>query len=344
MALTLWYGQPAHLLPGRLRVQVPGLRSSPAMAGRLCRALGAVVGIRGVSACPVTGNVLLRFDPDRVAPERLARLLGLLPRPAAPPAPACPDERQARRQLLLATGALLFTWFRRAQHGPSPLSQSMRSWDLAGLVTVVAGYPYIRRGFTRLAGRRELSGDLILAAASLGSLLMRENLIGLSVLCLHSLTQWLFARAASRGGCGELHDARVAARHSRWAERWGLIALLVALGAGLVTGHWRRALAALIAAAPSAAGLAAPLPAAAAAVAAAHERTPDLGLHRRRALAAAGQNLLAASALNAAGLGLAAAGAIAPLGASLWHNLTTYAVVANSLRLLPRRCRVPPAL
>src|SRR5919202_1200198 len=62
-----------HALPGRLRVHVPaGLRHSPSsVEDRLRR----VAGVRRVHDSPLTGNVLIHFDPARTTISHLLAVL-----------------------------------------------------------------------------------------------------------------------------------------------------------------------------------------------------------------------------------------------------------------------------
>jgi hypothetical protein len=64
-----------HALPGRLRVKVAGVKKSPPTAGRVEQALLQEPGVTAVGANPVTGSVLVHFDPSRTCP---ATLLGRL--------------------------------------------------------------------------------------------------------------------------------------------------------------------------------------------------------------------------------------------------------------------------
>jgi len=79
----------AHVLPGRLRLRVPGVVARPEAAGELRRQLVRLEAVEAVEVSTVTGSVLLRFRPDRVEPELLLaaviRLLGLEARVDAAP-------------------------------------------------------------------------------------------------------------------------------------------------------------------------------------------------------------------------------------------------------------------
>jgi hypothetical protein len=64
-----------HALPGRVRLKVAGLRDNPSLARVIQERLGAVPGIQEVTAAPLTGSVLVLFDPQAVtAPAALMTL------------------------------------------------------------------------------------------------------------------------------------------------------------------------------------------------------------------------------------------------------------------------------
>ena len=79
---------------GRARYSVPGLRRSPSLKAHLEAELSRDRGIRLVSASPLTGNVLVLYDPDRTAAEIAHALESLLPTGAA-----TEEEKRAERPL-----------------------------------------------------------------------------------------------------------------------------------------------------------------------------------------------------------------------------------------------------
>jgi P-type Ca2+ transporter type 2C len=54
------------VVPGRARLRVPAVRGKPLLATRLADRLGAHSGVREVRASPVTGSLLVLFDPTRL--------------------------------------------------------------------------------------------------------------------------------------------------------------------------------------------------------------------------------------------------------------------------------------
>jgi len=64
-----------HALPGRVRLSVTGLRHDPALAQELEGLIAEYPVVRRVEASPVTGNVLIRFDPAAGPPVEFVRRL-----------------------------------------------------------------------------------------------------------------------------------------------------------------------------------------------------------------------------------------------------------------------------
>jgi hypothetical protein len=64
-----------HALPGRLRVKVAGIKKSPQMAAHVEQVLRQEPGVATVGASPVTGSVLVHFDPSRTCSAHLLKRL-----------------------------------------------------------------------------------------------------------------------------------------------------------------------------------------------------------------------------------------------------------------------------
>src|ERR687886_401510 len=71
-----------HAVPGRLRVHAPHWAQAP--PARLDQWLRSLPGVERVSASATTGNVLVRFDPSRLADDRILAALGAADGHAAP--------------------------------------------------------------------------------------------------------------------------------------------------------------------------------------------------------------------------------------------------------------------
>ncbi|HMM19690.1 MAG TPA: HAD-IC family P-type ATPase [Selenomonadales bacterium] len=202
-----------HLLPGRLRIAVTGLRRSPLYAEYLEKRLRTVRGLEAVSANPLTGRALIHFSPAltsfRMIVQELARCRADFARlragisQAAAAAEAVTAQAQgnpslsAKAPLLFAAttgGVLAAILAKRLLVGRSPLAASPRVLNLAALTALVSGYPILRDGLDQLTRKKHLNSDLLIFAATLVLLAMRESITGLSVLWLVHLSN-LFRHA-----------------------------------------------------------------------------------------------------------------------------------------------------
>ena len=100
-ALTTW--DIIHDRPGRIRLRRQAIRRDPAVASRLHDTAEGVPGVTEVEVRPVTGSVLIRFDPESTSALDLLRTLDqarddgmarrLSPPTRSPPASGWPTHR-----------------------------------------------------------------------------------------------------------------------------------------------------------------------------------------------------------------------------------------------------------
>lgn len=64
-----------HAIPGRVRLKVAGLKANPSLGGIIVTRLEAIPGIQTVETNPLTGSLLVLFDPQTMtAPASLLTL------------------------------------------------------------------------------------------------------------------------------------------------------------------------------------------------------------------------------------------------------------------------------
>ncbi|RKP49921.1 HAD family hydrolase [Cohnella endophytica] len=171
-----------------------------------------------------------------VAPSMLPA--SLHPRTASPPGVPLP--------LTLAMSGLLLLGAKQLIFGRSALAQSPVPFYMSGLLAVVTGYPFLRRGFTRLTEQGKLSPDLILGSAALGLALIRENLVVLGAISLLQYVSW----RRSRNGLTEAGSQPLSPDIQAYSERAGRWGVAAAAGTLLFTRSPLRAIAVLLAANP----------------------------------------------------------------------------------------------
>jgi hypothetical protein len=64
-----------HDVPGRLRVKIPLLKGNPSKADEVQRLLTGVGGVRNTSFNPLTGSLIVVYDPESLASEKILDLL-----------------------------------------------------------------------------------------------------------------------------------------------------------------------------------------------------------------------------------------------------------------------------
>ncbi len=67
--------QYVHHVPGRLRVRVPGIKGSLAEASSLEKRLRAQEGVTNVQTSPLTGSVLVHYDPATASVSTLSEMM-----------------------------------------------------------------------------------------------------------------------------------------------------------------------------------------------------------------------------------------------------------------------------
>ncbi|WUI13505.1 cation-translocating P-type ATPase [Kineococcus sp. NBC_00420] len=181
--------------PGRLRLQADWLRRSPARAVAAEEALDRLDGVRLARAYPVTGNVVVHFDPATLPVEQMAAAVASSARvahdaePSRTPRSADVGNGEVAR-IAVGGAALALLGLRRYAFGrPALLGPTSRL--VATGVTIFSGYPFLKGAFGSLVGKRSAGTDALVSAATVASLLLRENVVALTVLWLLNIGEYL---------------------------------------------------------------------------------------------------------------------------------------------------------
>jgi copper chaperone CopZ len=175
--------------------------------------LEQIPGIRSVQCNPQTGRALILFDEARVSHAHIVQCIEAWitewdqPRAQAPAAevaatleagagvypasPVVPARDNPYRIPAIASSVLLGgVVLKRLFSGPSALAASpITFWISAGL-SIVAGYPALRRGVENLLQGQTASPDLWLGLANLSMSAMRESMVSLSVVTAVNLAMY----------------------------------------------------------------------------------------------------------------------------------------------------------
>jgi cation-transporting P-type ATPase C len=197
--------QPRSVLPGRIRWDVPGLRERAHRAASVGERLAHIHGVSDVAANPVTGRVLVVFDPAVVTALRVEELVAdAVLRPVESNGLATTEKQHTHDhagegglggyvfRLVaggLALGAMLVHKLFWLPIGFPPGF----TFAITATITIVAGYPFFRGGIRSLSRLPAADTDTLITVATIASILLRESVTALIVLWLLNLGDLLQA-------------------------------------------------------------------------------------------------------------------------------------------------------
>ncbi|MDT7631563.1 MAG: manganese-transporting P-type ATPase, partial [Pseudonocardiales bacterium] len=139
--------------------------------------------------------VVVWYDPERCdrteLTEAIGKGLGADPEATAARTPRSADVHSSDLVRLVVGGAALAALgFRRyGLRRPPILGATSRT--VATGVTIFTGYPFLRGALRSLAGGRGAGTDALVSAATVASLVLRENVVALTVLWLLNIGEYL---------------------------------------------------------------------------------------------------------------------------------------------------------
>lgn len=184
---------------GRARLHVPLL--TPATAGAVHHAVVARPGVLGAMAYPRTGNLVVWYDAEALDPVDLLDDLSdpaLVPAEAHAQLPSPSSAESGEVARLVVGGAVLALLAVRRLVLRTPRVLSPRGSTIATAVTIFTGYPFLKGALRSLTGRESTGTDALVTAATVASLLLRENVAALAVLWLLNIGELLQALTLRR--------------------------------------------------------------------------------------------------------------------------------------------------
>ncbi|MCV7401813.1 manganese-exporting P-type ATPase CtpC [Mycobacterium fragae] len=179
---------------GRMRVQVPWVRSNSRRAVAVEEAVDRQNGVRTVHAYPHTGSVVVWYSPRRCDRSAVLAAITSAEHVAAELIPArtprSSDVRNAEvLRMVIGGAALALLGVRRYVFNRPPLLGPTGQLVATG-ATVFMGYPFLRGALRSLRSGRA-GTDALVTAATVASLVLRENVVALTVLWLLNIGEYL---------------------------------------------------------------------------------------------------------------------------------------------------------
>ena len=179
---------------GRMRVSVEWVQCNSRRAVAVEEAVAKQNGVRAVHAYPRTGSVVVWYSPRRCDRSAVLAAIAGAAHVAAELIPArAPHSSEIRNtdvlRMVIGGAALALLGVRRYVFARPPLvGPSGRA--VATGVTVFTGYPFLRGALRSLRSGRA-GTDALVSAATVASLILRENVVALTVLWLLNIGEYL---------------------------------------------------------------------------------------------------------------------------------------------------------
>ena len=179
---------------GRMRVTVAWVCSNSRRAVAVEESVGRLPGVRAVHAYPQTGSVVVWYSPRRADRSSLLAAITASKHvaneliPARTPRSA--DVRNTEVLRMVIGGAALFLLGVRRYGFRRPPMLSPTGQLVATGATIFTGYPFLRGALRSLRSGRA-GTDALVAAATIASLVLRENVVALTVLWLLNIGEYL---------------------------------------------------------------------------------------------------------------------------------------------------------
>lgn len=179
---------------GRMRVKVDWVRCDSRRAVAVEEAVAKQNGVRVVHAYPRTGSVVVWYSPRRADRAAVLAAIKGAAHVAAELIPArAPHSAEIRNtdvlRMVIGGVALALLGVRRYVFARPPLLGTTGRTVATG-VTIFTGYPFLR-GALRSLRSGKAGTDALVSAATVASLILRENVVALTVLWLLNIGEYL---------------------------------------------------------------------------------------------------------------------------------------------------------
>lgn len=278
-----------HVLPGRLRIEICGLKGCKLTADLLIKGFSTCKGIYKAEPCILTGRLLLLYDDKRISKQDIFGIIRNIEEQVC--LQNAPDHaldqvvciREEVKQevaatqdvdlelpedirdlpqmqnpttnqflgkiplpLALSMGGLAILGAKQLFMGRSALARSPAPFYLSALVSVVTGYPFLKRGVQNFSEKKQINSDLILGTSALALALIRENLVVLAGLSLLQFVNWKRSQSVLQ----TKQDISLSPDIQVYSERASKLGMIAAGVTWAVTRNPLRAIAVLLAANP----------------------------------------------------------------------------------------------
>lgn len=191
-------------IPGRVRLQEKQLYRNEELSQMMHLFIKTIRGVRASHVNPVIGTIVVEYDPGlldvQVIQEKIGQMLAVdqshFQSIQQYYHEYFADElrlRRARQRMFFFGGLYLLLRVKTWVFGKFVLAESVPTLQVAAIVTIITGYPLLRRGYQKLDEYFPTKVDQFLLLVATGLTLVREGCKGVLLLFLKAWTDSLQA-------------------------------------------------------------------------------------------------------------------------------------------------------
>jgi len=196
-------------LPGRIRIEIYKLKYNMNLANLIVERFRDVEGIYRVSPSISTGRALITYDINKTSLHTICEIIKLLEEQITKNNNLNNIEETKKVEdssssvisyekkgegvplpLALSVVGLGAFGIKQLFMGRSALARSPGLFYVSGALSVVTGYPFLKRGFKKMVASKKVNSDLVLGIGTLALALARENIVVLAGLSLLNYLNW----------------------------------------------------------------------------------------------------------------------------------------------------------
>jgi cation-transporting P-type ATPase C len=189
-------------LPGRVRFKSLDIYYNANLSEYLDRYINSLYGVKSTKLTQRTGSILITYDMEKttlhILKENIENALS---------ATEIKDDarfnnfqeyfqtikkrNKAKRKILFWSLLYLLLKIKHSTCGKFPLSRNLNVLKVASLVTIIGGYPLIKKLYKKFAKTIPTNEDILLEITALSFTIMRESSKGVLVLILKDLNDYI---------------------------------------------------------------------------------------------------------------------------------------------------------
>lgn len=232
-------------LPGRIRIEIYKLKYNTNMANLIVERFRDVEGIYQVSPSISTGRALITYDINKTSLHTICEIIKLLEEQITKNNNLNNMEETKKVEdssssvisyekkgegvplpLALSVAGLGAFGIKQLFMGRSALARSPGLFYVSGALSVVTGYPFLKRGFKKMVASKKVNSDLVLGIGTLALALARENIIVLAGLSLLNYLNWKRSQANINEETDSYKERILSPEIKAYSERqskWGML-------------------------------------------------------------------------------------------------------------------------